>query len=147
MRILIPHSFIGKVVSGTVTLTSCTSAGNITGTNAQTVGGLVGVLGGNATLTTTSCSVTGTVSGKGGAVTANYGKHPNYVGKMVGNNLSLKYTITWKNYDGTTLTTTTVTYGAMPSYDGTPTKPATAKYTYTFNGWSPTLALATANAT
>ena len=54
------------------------------------------------------------------------------------------YTITWKNYDGSTITTTQVAEGIVPSYTGsTPTKPADTQYTYTFNGWTPTLVAAT----
>ena len=59
-----------------------------------------------------------------------------------------KYTITWKNDDGTTLATTTVAYGETPSYTGaTPSKEASVQYTYTFNGWSPTITTVTGNAT
>ena len=57
------------------------------------------------------------------------------------------YTITWKNWDGTTLKTQTVNKGVTPSYDGTPTRPSDSNYSYTFNGWSPTVVAATANAT
>lgn len=60
-----------------------------------------------------------------------------------------KYTITWMNYDGTVLETdTNVEYGLTPSYDGsTPTKPQDNTYTYTFNGWSPSVTTVTGNQT
>ena len=47
-----------------------------------------------------------------------------------------KYTITWKNYDGTILEVDEdVPYGTMPSYDGeTPYKEGTNKYSYVFDG-------------
>ena len=58
------------------------------------------------------------------------------------------YTITWKNYDGSTLSTDTVTAGTTPVYNGTtPTKPGDAQYTYTFAGWTPTVVPASADAT
>lgn len=58
------------------------------------------------------------------------------------------YTITWKNYNGTTLETDeNVAYGATPSYDGaTPVKPSSAEHTYTFSGWSPAVSLVTGSA-
>ncbi len=59
-----------------------------------------------------------------------------------------KYTITWKNEDGTTLQTIEVEYGKTPSYTGdTPTKAATAQYTYTFAGWDPEIVTVTGNKT
>ena len=57
------------------------------------------------------------------------------------------YTIRFLNWDDTELQNTLVLEGAMPSYTGaTPTKPADDEYTYSFNGWSPTVVAATADA-
>ena len=53
------------------------------------------------------------------------------------------FEIEWANWDGSILRTDTVTYGATPSYGSTPTRPATAQYTYTFTGWTPTIGPAT----
>ena len=56
-----------------------------------------------------------------------------------------KYTITWKNWDGTVLETDTeVPYGSTPSYDGaTPTKPSDTEHNYTFSYWTPDIAAVT----
>jgi len=59
-----------------------------------------------------------------------------------------KYTITFVNYNGATLQTKQVNYGATPTYTGTtPTKPSTAQYTYTFKGWNPAITAVTGAAT
>lgn len=49
------------------------------------------------------------------------------------------YTVTWKNYDGSTLEVDeNVRETSMPSYDGdTPVKPSEGYYDYRFIGWSP----------
>ena len=44
--------------------------------------------------------------------------------------------LTFKNYDGTTLGTQTIIDGGNGSYNGTPSRASTAKYNYTFAGWS-----------
>ena len=58
------------------------------------------------------------------------------------------FTVTWKNYDGTTLETDqNVAYNATPSYDGaTPAKAADDQYTYTWTGWDPSPVAVTADA-
>ena len=57
------------------------------------------------------------------------------------------YTVTWKNGD-TVLQSGKVAYGDKPTYTGdTPTKAATAQYTYVFKGWSPAVSNVTGDAT
>ena len=47
-----------------------------------------------------------------------------------------KYTVTFKNYDGSTLQEETLEYGTLPKYKGeAPTRETTKEYTYTFKGW------------
>ncbi len=59
-----------------------------------------------------------------------------------------KYTITWKNGETVLETDEKVPYGTEPSYDGeTPTKPATAEWTYTFDKWTPEVNLVTGDIT
>ncbi len=57
-------------------------------------------------------------------------------------------TITWKNYDGTTLETDDdVSIGSTPTYNGqTPKRPKDAQYSYTFSGWSPSVTAVTGDA-
>ena len=58
------------------------------------------------------------------------------------------YTVTWKNGETTLETDENVAYGATPAYDGaTPTKDATAEYTYAFSAWTPAIASVTGDAT
>ena len=59
-----------------------------------------------------------------------------------------EYTITWKNYDGTTLATDSVAYDETPTYSGvTPTKSSTIDKVYSFSGWSPEIVAVTGDAT
>lgn len=55
------------------------------------------------------------------------------------------HTITWKMDDGTTIDTTTVADGVMPTH-ANPTKAEDDEYTYTFSGWTPEVAAATEDA-
>lgn len=58
------------------------------------------------------------------------------------------YTIRFENYDGTLLQSTEVKETKTPTYSGeTPTRPASAEYTYTFKGWTPEIVAVTGNAT
>ena len=51
-----------------------------------------------------------------------------------------QYEIIFQNEDGTMLQRSNVSYGETPIYNGaTPTKPATAEFTYTFAGWTPAI--------
>jgi len=60
-----------------------------------------------------------------------------------------KYSVTWKNWDGTLLEIDdNVTYGSNPSYDGaTPIKAKQGDYVFTFTGWSPSLEPVDSNVT
>ena len=55
----------------------------------------------------------------------------------------ITYTITWKNYDGTTLLVQDVTPNTVPQYTGA--TPVHADDSYGFIGWSPTVVAATEN--
>ena len=56
------------------------------------------------------------------------------------------YTITWKNEDGSVIASETLEYGATPTHADI-YKENTAEYTYTFSGWTPTIAEVTGDAT
>lgn len=73
-----------------------------------------------------------------------------------------RFTITWKNYDGTEIKSYTydpvtgdpeeveysVTYGTQAEYLGSnPTRPADIDYTYNFTGWAPALGKVTSDVT
>ena len=59
-----------------------------------------------------------------------------------------KYTVTFKNEDGSTLQSGNWDYDTTPSYTGaTPTKAATAQYTYAFKGWDSAISTVTGEKT
>ncbi|MDR2828413.1 MAG: carboxypeptidase-like regulatory domain-containing protein, partial [Acholeplasmatales bacterium] len=56
------------------------------------------------------------------------------------NEVTRSYVISFNNYDSAVLQSSSVLYGTLPVYAGlTPTKPSTAEFDYTFNGWSPSV--------
>ncbi len=59
------------------------------------------------------------------------------------------FTVTWVNWNGDLLEKDEdVKYNSDPSYDGkSPTRPASGRYTYTFNGWTPALSPVTGDIT
>ena len=59
-----------------------------------------------------------------------------------------KYTVTFKNWDGTELQSSEWVYGQPPTYNGAsdPTRPADAENTYTFIGWDATIVPVTGDA-
>ena len=69
-----------------------------------------------------------------------------YAVRLVSKSTKRKYTITWKQDDGTTIEQTTVEYGKTPTH-ANPTKASTDEYTYTFAGWSPAITTVTGNKT
>lgn len=71
------------------------------------------------------------------------------LGSCEGNTKANKYTVTWKNYDGTVLEVDrNVNEGDWPTFDSAfPTKESNEQYTYTFDGWSPKIAEVTGDIT
>lgn len=60
----------------------------------------------------------------------------------------VKFTITWKNWDGSTITTYSVPYGTQAEWLSTnPTREKNVDYTYDFTGWSPALGKVTSDVT
>ena len=58
----------------------------------------------------------------------------------------IEYTVTFKNYDGSVLTTVTVKEGETATYTGSvPTKPTEGYLVYTFSGWDKSLENVTSN--
>ena len=57
----------------------------------------------------------------------------------------VRYTITWKNEDGSVIDTTVVEYGAMPTHEDV-RKASDDQYSYFFIGWSPKLTAVTQDA-
>src|SRR5690554_1092302 len=49
------------------------------------------------------------------------------------------YTISWEVNGSIIRTDSNVVENTVPSYNGTPTKPSTAQYEYTFTGWLPAI--------
>ena len=62
-------------------------------------------------------------------------------------NVNQKYSITWKNADGSILRTDEVEKGTVPSYGATPVMQPTAEFTYTFKAWDKEIVAATGDAT
>lgn len=59
-----------------------------------------------------------------------------------------EFSVTWLNYDGTTLEVDSVRHGEMPTYDGKiPTRVRDCSNTYTFSGWSPSIEIVLNNQT
>ena len=59
-----------------------------------------------------------------------------------------KFTITWKDWDGSTIKTYSVSYGTQAEWLSTnPTREPSIDYTYDFTGWSPALGRVTGDVT
>ena len=75
-------------------------------------------------------------------------KDTNYFAMFTEIDKYAKYTVTWKNWDGSILETDKdVAEGSMPEYNGnTPKRPDDSQYTYVFKRWNPSLKKVTGNA-
>jgi hypothetical protein len=62
------------------------------------------------------------------------------------NSILNKYTVTWKNYDGTVLDTSLVNYGTIPEFYGVPHREPDGEYAYVFTGWDPEIVPVTEDA-
>lgn len=59
-----------------------------------------------------------------------------------------QYNYKFVNYDDSELDAGVINHGETPTYNGvTPTKPSTAEFSYTFDGWSPNIGAVTENNT
>ena len=58
-----------------------------------------------------------------------------------------QYTITWKDYDGSTLKITKCIHGQTPAYGTSPSRVGDYQYEYKFSGWSPAVTSAFEDAT
>lgn len=68
--------------------------------------------------------------------------------KAVYSETTKKYTITFKDWDGRILQIGEVEYGMKPTYrSSAPVRASDEKYTYTYTGWTPTIANVTGDAT
>ena len=74
---------------------------------------------------------------------------PNGVAGFKSTGIFAKFTVTWKNYDGTVLSSEKVQFGKTPEYNGeAPTRAEDAQFTYTFaDKWSPAVTAVSADVT
>ena len=79
-------------------------------------------------------------------ITSNCVRYAQYIESAIP--VTVYYTVSFKNYDGTLLDEIQVEKGGTAVYGGVdPTKPETSEYTYTFNGWDKPLANITGDCT